>query len=102
MARDVWVVSFYPAGDEGGVGGFNWSPNRDEMEREYERMLTHGDASVVRLVKVAVAADPLASPQEVTDELDADIDRHEMLLPAVKQYVPDGAISVPTGGVLGD
>lgn len=106
----VYVVSFAPADDQGGVGGFDWTPCADaavrayvEAVRESAREVREGRAGhVVRLVEVVVPStvgDDMA--EEITEIIDADLGLIEVRYPALRQYVPPTTIPqyVPTGGV---
>ena len=106
----VYVVSFAPADDQGGVGGFAWSTYPDEAEgryveavRESARDTREGDPGhVVRLVEVVVPStvgDDMA--EEITEIIDADLGLIEVRYPALRQYVPPTTIPryIPTGGL---
>lgn len=103
----VYVVSFAPADDQGGVGGFDWTldPVRAdrlyvEAVRESAREVREGRAGhVVRLVPL-FAVRPCTS-SEITDAIERGLDRIESCSPARRQYVPPTTIPeyVPTGGI---
>jgi hypothetical protein len=66
----VYVTTFEPAGEQGGVGGSNWSPSRDRMEALfYERAADpYWDDSNLYLFR-AEAPDGLTR-EEMTDWVD--------------------------------
>lgn len=114
----VYVVSFVPADDQGGVGGFFWWPESArnvavheyvKVARESAREVRKGHpGQIVRLVMVDVPP-----PAEVarTEEEDAEgitewieymaLDGVESHYPAERQYIPPTTIPehVPTGGI---
>lgn len=105
----VYVVSYAPADDQGGVGGFDWTPYAAEADRAYveavresAREVREGRAGhVVRLVGVDMERSAFPSAGAVTEYLDADLGLIEVRYPALRQYVPPTTIPryVPTGGV---
>lgn len=94
----VYVVSFYPADDEGGIAGFNWFHHLETASKSFATM--KDPYSVTRLLKVEVSDSPEENPGAVSDELDARIDELEMTLPAIKQDIPPYTIPdrIPYGG----
>ncbi|MGI6797710.1 hypothetical protein [Gordonia sihwensis] len=102
MTTQVWVASFSPAGDEGGVGGFYWTLEQRQAEELYDQYVREskddGGLHVVRLVQIGVESDPQRDAQDVTDELDSRIEEIESTAVALRQYVPEDAVHVPPGG----
>lgn len=82
----VYVVSFFPADDEGGVGGFDWFHHLEPASMCFA--VRKDPYSVTRLLKVEVSDSPEEDPGAVSDELDARIDELEMTLPAIEQDIP--------------
>lgn len=103
----VYVVSYAPADDQGGVGGFDWTPDPDEAVRGYveavresAREVREGrPGHVVRLVPL-FAVRPCTA-DEITEAVERGLDHVESRSPARRQYVPPTTIPqyVPTGGI---
>lgn len=102
--RTVHVVSFCPATEFDGFGGFNWYEDLAAADECYQREARDSAASggdnVVRLVRMQVPQH--LSGDEVTEDIDSRLDELEGHLPALRQYVPatTDADRVPTGKVL--
>lgn len=94
----VYVVSFFPADDEGGIAGFDWFQYLETASMSFADR--KDPWSVTRLLQVEVSASPEEDPGAVTAELDARIDELEMTLPAIKQDIPLITIPdrIPYGG----
>lgn len=99
----VYVVTFPPADDQGGFGGFTWNRNLTAMETLYEDEFQQSASApsprLVRLVPITVED---GDAQQVTDELESRSDELESTAPALRQYVPPNTIGahVPTGGLV--
>lgn len=97
----AFIVSFAPAGDEGGVGGYHWFPIRDEAETMYARMEAESriyQDCVVRLVQVDLPQG--LDENEMLVHIYAEVlDGVEDHLPALKQFIPVGAVYTPSGGL---
>ena len=78
----VYVVSFFPADDEGGLAGFDWFHHIEHAAMSFATM--KDPFSVTRLLKVEVSASPEENPPAVSAELDARIYELEMTLPAIE------------------
>lgn len=109
-AYPIYIVSFAPASDLHGTGGFDWLPatTMDDGTKALDTFYRHvkdsrnDDGShIVRLLRIVdpnITAD--MPPKEVTDYIDSDIDRWESTEHALKQFVPPNADAdrVPVGG----
>ncbi|PZU00891.1 MAG: hypothetical protein DI630_13430 [Gordonia sp. (in: high G+C Gram-positive bacteria)] len=99
----VYVVTFPPADDQGGVGGFRWDRSLAAMEAVYEDEFRHSAAEsnprLVRLVPMKVVN---GENCQITDELENRSDELESTRPAMRQFVPWNTIPehVPTGGLV--
>ena len=99
----VYVVTFPPADDQGGIGGFVWGRSLAAMqsvyEDEFQRSAADPNPRLVRLVPIAVNA---GDPDQITEELDGRTDELESQAPALRQFVPRNTIRahVPTGGLV--
>lgn len=98
----VYVVSFSPSTEDGGVGGFEWRLTLDDARQEYDTQVANakGDGRTqVRLLKMAVHNDPLYAghTQAVSDELDSRIDELEDTGHALRQFIPVGSVYPPSG-----
>ncbi|MEW1938401.1 hypothetical protein AB0331_13665 [Dietzia maris] len=99
----VYVVTFPPADDQGGLGGFFWGRSLTAMqavyEDEFQRSAAAPNPRLVRLVPITVNA---GDPDQVTEELDDRTDELESQAPALRQFVPRNTIRahVPTGGLV--
>lgn len=99
----VYVVTFPPADDQGGVGGFRWDRSLAAMEAVYEDEFRHSAAEsnprLVRLVPMKVLE---GENCQITDELEDRADEVESEAPALRQFVPWNTIPehVPTGGLV--
>jgi len=101
------VVSFAPADDQGGVGGFWWTQDPVRADRWYIDAVRESAAEVregrpghvVRLVPL-YAMRP-CTPNEITEAVERGLDRVESSSPARRQYVPPTTVPehVPTGGI---
>lgn len=101
----IYVVSFCPADDQGGMGGHTWHPDKDTATMAYlhEVKESHraGNGYIVRLVEMTTKHDPATTPSQViTDELEHRSDEHEVTTPALRQYIPANTHHdhIPTGG----
>lgn len=104
----VYVVSYAPADDQGGVGGFDWHADRVPAEefyveavRESAREVREGrPGHVVRLVKFNPGWGPYDA-DTITEIIDGYLGRVEVRSPALRQYVPPTTIPryIPTGGI---
>lgn len=120
------VVSFFPATDDGGVGGFDWSTEAyiDDVIAVYRDTVANvaikGAATIVRHIKVTdhpwsnwtntaylQALDTCPDEMEVLREeitlwLDENLDRWEDTDMAQRQFVPKNADPdrIPSGGVV--
>ena len=101
----IYVVSFCPADDQGGVSGYNWHPDKDKATEAYlhEVKESHraGGGYIVRLVEMTTKYDPATTPSQfITDELEHRSDEHESTTPALRQYIPARTrpSHIPTGG----
>ena len=97
----VYVVTFPPADDQGGFGGFFWDRSLTAMqavyEEEFQRSAADPNPRLVRLVPVTVTD---GDASQITEELDARADEVESQAAALRQFVPRNTIRahVPTGG----
>lgn len=110
LSYPIYVISFAPANDLHGAGGFDWLPATtmndgtealDTFYRHVKDSRDEGGSHIVRLLRITdpnITAD--MQPKDVTDYIDADIDRWESKEHALKQFVPPNADAdhVPTGG----
>lgn len=105
----VYVVSFAPADDQGGVGGFDWHADRVPAEeiyveavRESAREVREGrPGHVVRLVEVEPDWGP-STVEQLTYEIGAaHLEGVEDDYVALRQYVPPTTIPefIPTGRI---
>lgn len=108
----VYVMTYAPAGNEGGVGGHDWHPDLFAIAEPFAHRVLEsvndGGTHVVRLLAVDVPyLDEVVShpdPQvrvAVTEWLIENTDHLEDDWPAIQQFVPDGA-PVPSGGAVQD
>lgn len=99
----VYVVTFPPADDQGGFGGFRWDRSLAQMEAVYVDEVRHSAAEdhprLVRLVPMKVVD---GENSQITEELEDYADALESEAPALRQYVPWNTIPahVPTGGLV--
>ena len=99
----VYVVTFPPADDQGGFGGFFWDRSLTAMqavyEEEFQRSAADPNPRLVRLVPVTVTD---GDANQITEELDARADELESQAAALRQFVPRNTIRahVPTGGLV--
>lgn len=99
----VYVVTFSPADDQGGFGGYVWDRSLAAMEAVYEDEFRHSASDsnprLVRLVPITVGGGEV---HQITDELEGRTDEFESEAPALRQFVPCNTISahVPTGGLV--
>lgn len=99
----VYVVTFPPADDQGGLGGFVWGRSLTAMqavyEDEFQRSAADPNPRLVRLVPITVNA---GDSDQITDELDGRTDELESQAGALRQFVPRNTIRahVPTGGLV--
>lgn len=90
----LYVVSYAPANDNGGVSGFDWfyQGYRDEALIHYGRMseMNYND-SIVRLVEVPWDKNQLNDPEIITDYLDSQegLDNIEIKYMAIHEHIPD-------------
>jgi len=65
---EVWVVVFEPKGDQGGVGGFDWTPSRAEADALFDRHAEDSDTHTTRMYN----AFPVAAwnREQVTDYIE--------------------------------
>lgn len=91
MTTSIFIVSFAPADDRVGVGGFNWYPLVSSAIENYRDEVSEskssGDTHIVRLLVANDAPDNLTSDQ-ITDWIDSDLDRWEITESPIRQYVP--------------
>ena len=107
----VYVVSFAPADDQGGVGGFGWTPYADEAERGYIEAVRESAHEVREgrpghVVRLAVVDVPPTNGDDRAAGITGWIehmaqDGVETYYPAMRQYVPPTTIPryIPTGGL---
>lgn len=99
----VYVVTFPPADDQGGFGGFVWDRSLTAMQAVYEDEFRCSAAApnprLVRLVPITVNA---GDAGQITEELDDRTDELESQAAALRQFVPRNTIRahVPTGGLV--
>lgn len=90
----LYVVSYAPANDNGGLSGFDWfyADQRDEALIHYGRMseMSYND-SIVRLVEVPWDKDQLDNPEIITDYLDSleGLDNIEINYMAIREHIPN-------------
>lgn len=104
----VYVVSYAPADDQGGVGGFDWRADRVTAEEVYIEAVRESahevregrPGHVVRLVEFNPGWGPYDA-DTITEIIDADLGLIEVRYPARRQYVPPTTTPryVPTGGL---
>ncbi|AUI01353.1 hypothetical protein H2C43_07200 [Corynebacterium glutamicum] len=106
----IYIISFAPADDLHGVGGFEWVPASTPenkaaafttFDRQFDDSRNNGGSHIVRLLNISdpnITAD--MTQDDITAYLDSNIDRWESTEHALKQFVPlnAGADRVPTGG----
>lgn len=90
----LYAVSYAPATDNGGVGGFDWFYEQDENEAliHYGRMVaTCGDESIVRLVPVPWCYHDGFDPEDITEYLDSPegLDMIEIKYRAMYENIPN-------------
>ena len=88
----IFVVSFAPASDSHGVGGFDWSREEAEALASFEQMVSESREDGGHIVRLIEVETDIEDNDEVTDWLDAEyLGELEIELHPVKQYIPEGA-----------
>lgn len=99
----VYVVTFAPADDQGGFGGFIWDQSLTTMqavyEDEFQRSASEPNPRLVRLVPITVNA---GDADQITEELNDRTNELESRAAALRQFVPQNTIRahLPTGGLV--
>lgn len=87
----IYVVSFAPANDFSGVGGFQWSRVREEADKVFEEMLAESKEDRGHIVRLLEVETDIEDNDEVSAWLDAEyLDAIEFELDPVRQYIPEG------------
>lgn len=86
----IYVVSFAPADDLHGAGGFEWAWEREEAEKVYDQMIEEGkddDGYILRLLEVETVLD---DELEIGHWLNGEyIDEIEAFLDPIRQHIPE-------------
>lgn len=87
----VFIVSFAPANDYAGVGGFNWFRLYDLATENYrdesKASEISGGSHIVRLL-VSPELDMSLGDDDITRWIDNDLDRWEFSETPIMQYIP--------------
>lgn len=87
----IYVVSFAPASDSHGVGGFVWSREEAEALASFEQMVSESREDVGHIVRLLEVETDIVDDGAVSDWLDAEyLDELEVELHPIKQYIPEG------------
>lgn len=71
MRESVWVSAFRPAGDDGGVGGFDWFFSRQRAAEAMGSNVADSQDSEHAVWQHDTELDPFLSPDAVTEEIDS-------------------------------
>lgn len=103
----IYIVSFAPANDSHGVGGFHWFPDKETAEASYSSEVQESvDAGGSHIVRLLCVDNPVPGfdgsdemREQVTVWVDSDLDRWEFTEDALAQYIPDGTAAdrIPSG-----
>lgn len=87
----IYVVSFAPANDFSGVGGFQWSRVKEEANKIFEEMLAESKEDRGHIVRLLEVETDIENDEEIIDWLDFEyLDAIEFELDPVRQYIPEG------------
>lgn len=71
LKHKVWVVSFEPDPEAGGVGGFDWGPAATEAHALFEKSVAEADPGLTIALWVhETDLDPATQRDEITEEID--------------------------------
>lgn len=88
----IYVVSFAPANDFNGVGGFEWSYEKEEAVRAFEQFVSESKQDGGHIVRLLEVETDIEDNNEITDWLDSEyLAALEIGLDPIKQYIPEGA-----------
>lgn len=88
IPKTVYAVSFFPADENGGSGGFFWFEDMGDACQTYRDTVADSlnEVTAVRMVQVTVPGN--LTHDEITQYLDSNLDMIEVNLPPIAQYLP--------------
>lgn len=87
----IYVVSFAPATDFNGVGGFEWSTSREDAEKVFERYAAESQEDGGHIVRLLEVETDKLGAEDISEWIDAEyLDEIELRLDPIRQFIPEG------------